>query len=54
MAEPAPHGCDHEGPGEIATRKAGHRLTRALAPKLAPDSSTHDRIGRDAPPQGIG
>jgi hypothetical protein len=34
MAEPAPHGCDHEGPGEIATRRAGHRADQSIGTEI--------------------
>jgi hypothetical protein len=54
MAEPAPHGCDHEGPGEIATRKAGHRADQSIGTEIGTGllNTRWDRAGRSA--VGIG
>jgi hypothetical protein len=48
MAEPALHGC--EGPGEIVTRKAGHRADQSIGTGLL--STRWDRAGRPAAGMG--
>ena len=54
MAEPSPHGCDHEGPGEITTRKAEHRADQSIGTEIWCRTAWHMMGSGGTPRRGDG